>query len=970
MLRSVVGLVLVLAVVVPVLGATNEEHVKGYAEWRRGDILIVEGQLVRAHPGTQFKGDRIRGLDSIALGYEVEAKGERDKSGVIVAREIKAKPNGNAMFESDVLDATNEIERVWVDQGRMFEPGEDGSERTIGRIIESGPQADRVRAIVHRLAPPYLDAERQPRVYLVDTEEWNAAAMGNGAIWVYTGLIESMSDDELAIVLGHELAHYTHEHSRRQAKSSMWRGLLGLGALIAAQALDDDTARTVATVAAGLGLTVWGSGYSRDLEDQADRVGLRYAHEGGFDVGAGTRLWGKFRDRYGESDSVTNFFVGSHSRPSDRIRNIERELDRNYPARTPWSFEPTSELEASLAAATAANVAHDIDREHRILERAEALPGPATLAAAVQRQLALLDWRYYARIQPGRERLHRATSGPDPAEAWLALSRLELATHNHAAARVAADRALLAADTRALLARAQFALAQAVVDQAARARRAGELGQSNALRAALDALLAMVNAEPGSLPPSRWLLRAALLLDRGDVALRAWRSYYHVIAGRPLPNAIAAAGERLENLLPRLGSPAADATLQRDLMGALAGCRFFEEAALMAFDPRAETGLRDDSQARQIIVYDQALRDLRARVEEYYRRTILGAGDPASLTESVRTLGLTVWAAVYGHSDAPESDETERSNSGEAEASAESEAPGSDEALWALLRERFGTSVRLARTPGSGYDLHMGHVIEAQTRIVQQYGRTVELRLVILDSMVSQGFTDWAWEGRTGTRGYSSPTMIYQVRPAFVVEALQGWRSVGNPRTRSQLERRMQHESTLDEQRARANPYGYLPGLAMRLRHQGYVQILEGLELEALSGDNLRAAFLAQYQDDVRESSIVAHEGRHAMDLRDRVRYPREFAAKLSEVAFAPRPRLSMLAIMSSTIGTSSPHGRANLAIMQGLVAWMDEHRDQIAGLDPQRPLLPQFDRLTDEQIRAAFRSMDPALLPGAPAVQ
>lgn len=454
------------------------------------------------------------------------------------------------------------------------------------------------------------------------------------------------------------------------------------------------------------------------------------------------------------------------------------------------------------------------------------------------------------------------------------------------------------------------------------------------------------------------------MLDRGDVALRAWRSYYHVIAGRPLPNAIAAAGERLENLLPRLGSPAADVTLQRDLTGALAGCRFFEEAALMALDPRAESSLRDDSRVRQIIVYDQALRDLRARVEEYYRRTILGTGDPASLTESVRTLGLTIWAAVYGQSEAPESDETERSNS------AEAEAPGSDEALWALLQERFGTSVRLARTPGSGYDLHMGHVIEAQTRIVQQYGRTVELRFVILDSMVSQGFTDWAWEGRTGTRGYSSPTMIYQVRPAFVVEALQAWRWVGNPRTRSQLERRMLHESTLDEQRARDNPYGYLPGLAMRLRDQGYVQILEALELEALSEDNLRAAFLAQYQDDVRESSIVAHEGRHAMDLRDGVRYPREFAAKLSEVAFAPRPRLSMLAIMSSTIGTPSPHGRANLAIMQGLVAWMDEHRDEIAGLDPQRPLLPQFDRLTDEQIRAAFRSMDPVLLPGAQAVQ
>ena len=45
---------------------------------------------------------------------------------------------------------------------------------------------------------------------------------------------------------------------------------------------------------------------------------------------------------------------------------------------------------------------------------------------------------------------------------------------------------------------------------------------------------------------------------------------------------------------------------------------------------------------------------------------------------------------------------------------------------------------------------------------------------------------------------------------------------------------------------------------------------------------------------------------------------------------------------------------------MRGLVAWMREHGSDIGGLDLARPLLPQFDLLTDEQIRAAFRSMDP----------
>jgi Zn-dependent protease with chaperone function len=44
------------------------------------------------------------------------------------------------------------------------------------------------------------------RAHVVDAREWNAAALGNGAVWVYTGLLDEMTDDELAIVLGHELA--------------------------------------------------------------------------------------------------------------------------------------------------------------------------------------------------------------------------------------------------------------------------------------------------------------------------------------------------------------------------------------------------------------------------------------------------------------------------------------------------------------------------------------------------------------------------------------------------------------------------------------------------------------------------------------------------------------------------------------------------------------------------------------------
>ncbi len=309
--------------------ADTSEHVSGYAEFRKPGILIVDGQRIRANGQTAFKGRDTGSLDAIPLGYEVDVKGVRLGDGSVLATSVSAKPNGVSLYENDVLKATNEIESAWVERGMMYEPHADGSATKIGEIYQSGPKVDRVRRIMDRLRPPYVGADRL-RVRVVETKEWNASAMGNGAIWVYTGLLDQMSDDEMSIVLGHELTHYTHEHSRRNAKRGMFTQLLGLGALAASTAIDNDAARTSAMLGSMLGMTAFTSAYSRDLEDQADRVGLRYAYEGGFDVTQGPVLWGKFKQKYGESDKISNFFVGSHSRPSDRIRNINRELALNY----------------------------------------------------------------------------------------------------------------------------------------------------------------------------------------------------------------------------------------------------------------------------------------------------------------------------------------------------------------------------------------------------------------------------------------------------------------------------------------------------------------------------------------------------------------------------------------------------------------------------------------------------------------
>ena len=241
----------------------------GYAEFLKGPYLIVEGQRIAADSRTEFRG-LARNLASIPPGAEVNVRGVRQPDGVVQAARIESKPNGSAFLEADILKISDTVEGTWVKEGMLFNESPEGERDIIGKIIETGPQVQRVRRITMRLLPPYADPDKV-RVRVVKTDEWNASVMGNGAVWVYSGLLNSVNDDELAIILGHELAHYTHEHSRRQAKRGFISQIIGAAAAIGAQAIDSGAGRTTASLGAMLGLTTWMSGYSRGLEAQADR---------------------------------------------------------------------------------------------------------------------------------------------------------------------------------------------------------------------------------------------------------------------------------------------------------------------------------------------------------------------------------------------------------------------------------------------------------------------------------------------------------------------------------------------------------------------------------------------------------------------------------------------------------------------------------------------------------------------------
>jgi Zn-dependent protease with chaperone function len=310
----------------------QKEKFNGYIEWRTNDLLIVDGQRVRVVDTTKVKlrGD-VDFLGDVPLGYEVKGKGIRLDDGVLEVENIELKPNGFAFFEHELSSMFDEVEKEYIRKGRVFDSDEyDNIVDDYGRLLDSGPEVERIRRITEDLVPPYLDPQ-DFRIYAVENSDWNAMAAPNRSIYVFTGLLEELDDDELAIILGHELAHATHEHSRRQYKRSFITELVTAVPLAIAEAhISGSAGQMLLKFGATFGLLAWENRYSRKQEDQADRVGLRYAYEAGYDVRKGPRLWLRFAKKYGNDNKALNFFFGSHSSALDRAKKLEREIALNY----------------------------------------------------------------------------------------------------------------------------------------------------------------------------------------------------------------------------------------------------------------------------------------------------------------------------------------------------------------------------------------------------------------------------------------------------------------------------------------------------------------------------------------------------------------------------------------------------------------------------------------------------------------
>jgi predicted Zn-dependent protease len=191
------------------------------------------------------------------------------------------------------------------------------------------PQVQRLRAIAQRIVPHSYEWNERARswkweVNLIGSKELNAFCMPGGKIAFYMGILQQLqlNDDEVAIIMGHEMAHALREHAREQmGKQMATRGAIEIGAALFGLG---NTGRTIA----GLGGQLLTLRFGREDESDADLVGLDLAAHAGYNPRAGVSLWQKMG---AASKGAPPQWLSTHPAGPTRIRDIEATLPRVEP---------------------------------------------------------------------------------------------------------------------------------------------------------------------------------------------------------------------------------------------------------------------------------------------------------------------------------------------------------------------------------------------------------------------------------------------------------------------------------------------------------------------------------------------------------------------------------------------------------------------------------------------------------------
>ena len=557
---------------------------------------------------------------------------------------------------------------------------------------------------------------------------------------------------------------------------------------------------------------------------------------------------------------------------------------------------------------------------------------------AAQR-LAYFEWHVERDIKKARLWTEKALSLEfNKSGSLKALSLFELEAKNFQKSLDLAREAEVEAKTTFEKRLAMEQLCTTIFSQALHQLEAEKKIETSSLKEALKKINDLAGKYPEDLDLAKLRIGIAVLNRDFSNTFHAWKNYFRIDDVDPPKGLIGKSFEFLQKVeATKLGFSEMDNELLKGIAIAFIDSRLFDYSTLII--KLFENQLRFQSDTlSNLFAYDTYLKDAEILTYQFYRDLAGGKGNQQKFKDQLILLEKEFWKNTnwvgknkdFSHSN-----------------------------FLTATKKIFGS--RQTRGIVNGYyAFYCWHEITNELESIDQYGRKATLNVISMDYLVSKDYSGW-FQSEQRVGGTATSNTIITLRAAMLQEPVAMWNQFNDPIKRKEMEDQIVRLQKFDIELARKDPHALLPGMRLNILFESLENIYDSLKISGLGDSGLKLGFI-NYFSNYFYSSTLIHEARHSIDKRiggfnsDQM----EYRAKLSEVALSQAPLLTFAAQVLREESPNASHGVANGRLVKDMVKWMERNSDEIKDFQEKVPMILQLDKLTNEQVILAMKSLDP----------
>jgi len=233
-----------------------------------------------------------------------------------------------------MIQATGERKFMLLTWNQEIQLGRESSpdfEKEFGGRLDNLAVQAYVGSVGERVSRSTTLPELPYQFTVLNSDIVNAFALPGGPVYVTRGLLQVLkSEGELAAVLAHEMGHVNARHGAQQISRQIgMQVILEVVGAAAGRTTDADEGQRVKNVAKVVGALA-GLKYSRDMERQADQLGLDYLAAAGYDPREMVRLLEIFGSLSGEGGGRPVEWLSTHPNPENRVQNVGQRIREKY----------------------------------------------------------------------------------------------------------------------------------------------------------------------------------------------------------------------------------------------------------------------------------------------------------------------------------------------------------------------------------------------------------------------------------------------------------------------------------------------------------------------------------------------------------------------------------------------------------------------------------------------------------------